>query len=133
MYIYLCLGYTFFVPTDEAFKKLGLQNAPDNLLSNKEGLLVLLSHFVKGRLYDRDIKNNTTLTSLSNRTLHITRGPGNLFISKVESSFQAVLFPTIVIKKSGNRVVQSVLNISGSTSYEVVSSSSWFLIYHCVG
>uniref|UniRef100_T1HD74 FAS1 domain-containing protein n=1 Tax=Rhodnius prolixus TaxID=13249 RepID=T1HD74_RHOPR len=69
-------GYTFFVPTDEAFKKLGLQNAPDNLLSNKEGLLVLLSHFVKGRLYDRDIKNNTTLTSLSNRTLHITRGPG---------------------------------------------------------
>ncbi|XP_024084217.1 periostin [Cimex lectularius] len=69
-------GYTFFVPTDEAFKKLGLENAPDNLLSNKEGLQVLLSHFVKGRLYDRDIVDNTTLTSLSNRTLHITRRKG---------------------------------------------------------
>ncbi|KAK9510263.1 hypothetical protein O3M35_005086 [Rhynocoris fuscipes] len=69
-------GYTFFVPTDDAFRKLGLQNAPDNLLSNKEGLQVLLSHFVKGRLYDRDIKNNTTLTALSNRTLHIVRKPG---------------------------------------------------------
>ncbi|KAL1124421.1 hypothetical protein AAG570_001049, partial [Ranatra chinensis] len=70
-------GYTFFVPTDKAFVKRGLQNSPDNLLSSKEGLDVLLSHFVKGRLYDKDIKDNTTLTALSNRTLHVHRKTAN--------------------------------------------------------
>lgn len=69
-------GYTFFVPMDSAFKSLNLESAPDNLLSSKEGLEILLSHFVKGRLYDKDIKDNSTFTSLSGKTLHISRKPG---------------------------------------------------------
>ncbi|XP_014274382.1 transforming growth factor-beta-induced protein ig-h3 isoform X1 [Halyomorpha halys] len=69
-------GYTFFVPMDSAFKSLNLESAPDNLLSSKEGLEILLSHFVKGRLYDKDIKDNSTFTSLSGRTLHISRKTG---------------------------------------------------------
>ncbi|KAF6215018.1 hypothetical protein GE061_009766 [Apolygus lucorum] len=70
-------GYTFFVPTDAAFNQLRLENAPDNVLaSSDKGMSVLLSHFVKTRLYDKDIKDGATFTSLSNRTLHITRKPG---------------------------------------------------------
>lgn len=76
MYIFLVKGYTFFVPVDSAFKSLRLDTAPDNLLSNKEGLDVLLSHFVKGRLYDKDIKNGTTFISLSGRKLHVIRKSG---------------------------------------------------------
>ncbi|XP_075214572.1 transforming growth factor-beta-induced protein ig-h3 [Lycorma delicatula] len=73
-------GYTFFVPTDEAFSQVGLKHAPDNFLSNGVGLQVLLSHFIKGRLYDRDLSDNATFTSLSNKTLHISRKGDNVSV-----------------------------------------------------
>lgn len=74
-------GYTFFVPIDGAFEEVGLHRMPDNYLSNGEGLQVLLNHFVKGRLYDKDLKNATELTTLGNQTLRVNRPKGSLFPS----------------------------------------------------
>ncbi|KAF5294189.1 hypothetical protein FQR65_LT10900 [Abscondita terminalis] len=75
-------GYTFFVPVDSAFEELGLDKMPDNYLSNGDGLQILLNHFVKGRLYDRDLKNGTELLSLGNSTIKITRQKGVVNINK---------------------------------------------------
>ncbi|XP_054284150.1 transforming growth factor-beta-induced protein ig-h3-like [Macrosteles quadrilineatus] len=66
-------GYSFFVPTDAAFEKQGLKFAPDNFLSTGDGLQVLLSHFVKDRLYDKDLTNNATFQSLGGKTLRVQR------------------------------------------------------------
>ncbi|KAL1490359.1 hypothetical protein ABEB36_013070 [Hypothenemus hampei] len=75
-------GYTFFVPTDTAFEELGLDKMPDNYLSNGEGLQILLNHFVKGRLYNKDLANGTVLLTLGNRTLTINRSTDNVHINE---------------------------------------------------
>ncbi|XP_050306951.1 transforming growth factor-beta-induced protein ig-h3 [Anthonomus grandis grandis] len=75
-------GYTFFVPTDSAFAALGLDKMPDNYLSNGEGLQILLNHFVKGRLYDKELKNGTVLTTLGNQTLLVNRTESNCYINQ---------------------------------------------------
>ncbi|KAK6622611.1 hypothetical protein RUM43_008453 [Polyplax serrata] len=74
-------GYSFFVPTDEAFEELGLGQAPDNYLSAGEGLDVLLNHFVKGRLYERDLKNGTEFLTMGNKTLHVSNGTDGIHIN----------------------------------------------------
>ncbi|KAK9872298.1 hypothetical protein WA026_017100 [Henosepilachna vigintioctopunctata] len=66
-------GYTFFVPTDTAFEELGLDKMPDNYLSNGQGLEILLNHFVKGRLYDKDLVDGLNLTTLGNKTIAVKR------------------------------------------------------------
>ncbi|KAI4464880.1 periostin-related [Holotrichia oblita] len=74
-------GYTFFVPTDTAFEELGLDKMPDNYLSTGTGLQILVNHFVKGRLYDRDLKNGSTLRSLGNKTIHISRNGDSVTVN----------------------------------------------------
>lgn len=69
-------GYTFFVPLDTAFEELGLDKMPDNYLSTGDGLEILLNHFVKGRLYDKDLKDGERLTTLGNKTIVIGRIKG---------------------------------------------------------
>lgn len=71
-------GYTFFVPTDTAFEELGLDKMPDNYLSNGEGLHILLNHFVKGRLYDKDLKDGLKLSTLGNQTIDVRRSKDNI-------------------------------------------------------
>ncbi|KAJ8969668.1 hypothetical protein NQ317_002695 [Molorchus minor] len=66
-------GYTFFVPTDTAFEELGLDKMPDNYLSTGDGLQILLNHFVKGRLYDKDLKDGSLLTTLGNKNITVKR------------------------------------------------------------
>ncbi|KAJ8921104.1 hypothetical protein NQ315_015902 [Exocentrus adspersus] len=66
-------GYTFFVPTDTAFEELGLDKMPDNYLSTGDGLQILLNHFVKGRLYDKDLTDGSQLTTLGNKTVAVQR------------------------------------------------------------
>lgn len=73
-------NYTFFVPTDEAFEKFGLADLPENILSSEEGIQLLLNHFVKGRLYDRDLKNDEVFETIGGNALRINRKhAGNLF------------------------------------------------------
>lgn len=79
-------GYTFFVPVDTAFEELGLDKMPDNYLSNGNGLEILLNHFVKGRLYDRDLKDNMVLSTLGNKTINITRSKGKIFFRELHLS-----------------------------------------------
>ncbi|XP_022913590.1 periostin [Onthophagus taurus] len=69
-------GYTFFVPMDSAFEELGLDKMPDNYLSTGSGLQILLNHFVKGRLYDKDLKDGILLKSLGDRSMEISRDDG---------------------------------------------------------
>ncbi|CAH1108997.1 unnamed protein product [Psylliodes chrysocephalus] len=75
-------GYTFFVPTDTAFEKIGLDRMPDNYLSTGDGLRILLNHFVKGRLYDRDLTDGLQLESLGNKTIAVNRtDKGEVYIN----------------------------------------------------
>uniref|UniRef100_A0A8D8ZTE4 Transforming growth factor-beta-induced protein ig-h3 n=1 Tax=Cacopsylla melanoneura TaxID=428564 RepID=A0A8D8ZTE4_9HEMI len=84
--------YTFFVPTDEAFEKAGLGDAPDSYLSKDTGLTVLLSHFVKGRLYTRDLKDNTTLETLSGYNVTVHNKQGNISIQDANLTDNSELF-----------------------------------------
>lgn len=70
------------MPDDEAFEALGLSRVPDNYLSTKKGLNVLLNHFVKGRLYQRDLRNGTRLTTLGNKEIIITETNGKKLRSR---------------------------------------------------
>ncbi|GLH16155.1 Transforming growth factor-beta-induced protein ig-h3-like Protein [Gryllus bimaculatus] len=73
--------YTFFVPTDQAFRRLGLDSMPNNYLSSGEGFQVLLNHFVKGRLYKRDFTDGKILHTLGNKTIHIRRHGDNITVN----------------------------------------------------
>lgn len=76
-------GYTFFVPTDAAFEELGLNKMPDNYLSTGDGLQILLNHFVKGRLYDRELIDGMDLMSLGNKSVNVKRTKGRYYIDIV--------------------------------------------------
>lgn len=69
-------GYTFFVPTDEAFEKLGLDSAEDGYLATGAGLDLLLNHFVNKRLYARDLQDGSVFTTLANKTVTVSRDQG---------------------------------------------------------
>lgn len=77
-------GYTFFVPTDEAFEKLGLDSARDGYLATGAGLQLLLNHFVDKRLYARDLQDGSSFATLGNRTLTISRKQGAIYINKAK-------------------------------------------------
>lgn len=64
-------GYTFFVPTDEAFQLF--IDKPDNYLSQGEGLKLLLNHFVKQRLYLKDFKEGMVLESVGGGEIYVTK------------------------------------------------------------
>lgn len=85
-------GYTFFVPTDTAFEKLGLDKMPDNYLSTGDGLQILLNHFLKGRLYDRDLKDGIQFQTLGNKTITIARNKGNVMINDDATIVESEIF-----------------------------------------
>lgn len=70
-------NYTFFVPVDEAFEKLGFDILPDDVLASENGVKMLLCHFVKGRLYDRDLKDDEVFETIGGKPIRIKRShPG---------------------------------------------------------
>ncbi|XP_021939131.1 transforming growth factor-beta-induced protein ig-h3 isoform X2 [Zootermopsis nevadensis] len=73
-------GYTFFVPTDNAFKEVGLGGKPEFYLSRGEGLKLLLNHFVPTRLYNRDLINGQQYKTLGGKTIHVKRDGENVTI-----------------------------------------------------
>nr|CAH7756434.1 unnamed protein product [Callosobruchus chinensis] len=75
-------GYTFFVPIDTAFEEIGLDKMPDNYLSTGDGLRILLNHFVKGRLYDKDLIDKKQLATLGNETIIVKREKGKVNINE---------------------------------------------------
>lgn len=66
-------NYTFFVPTDEAFERYSFDILPDNVLASEKGVKLLLNHFIKGRLYDRDLKDAEVLETIGGHPVKIHR------------------------------------------------------------
>ncbi|XP_070496645.1 uncharacterized protein [Chironomus tepperi] len=66
-------NYTFFVPFDDAFEKYGFDQLTDATLSSKKFVNMMLNHFVKGRLYDRDLVNDAVFETVGGKTLKINR------------------------------------------------------------
>ncbi|CAH1183688.1 unnamed protein product [Phaedon cochleariae] len=118
-------GYTFFVPTDTGFEELGLDKMPDNYLSTGEGLQILLNHFVKGRLYDRDLTDGSRLTTLGNKTITIKRTQDKVNVNQatiVESEVFVYNLGTmfyidkVLFTLSNTLLPNTSTNISTSTS-----------------
>lgn len=75
-------NYTFFVPTDAAFERLGFDMLPDDVLGSELGVKMLLNHFVRGRLYDRDLTNGALLETIGGSVVTIKRQPnGNVTVN----------------------------------------------------
>ncbi|XP_055916898.1 uncharacterized protein LOC129949455 [Eupeodes corollae] len=70
-------NYTFFVPDDEAFERLGFDLLPDDVLASPRGIKMLLNHFIRGRLYDRDLKDGEVFEAIGGGSVKITRRPGS--------------------------------------------------------
>jgi hypothetical protein len=66
-------NYTFFVPNDDAFEKYGFDLLPDEALSSEKGIKLILNHFVKGRLYHRNLKQDEVFETISGKTLKVSR------------------------------------------------------------
>lgn len=66
-------NYTFFVPIDDAFEKYGFDELPDEVLSSERSVKMMLNHFVKGRLYDRDLKHDEVFETVGGRPLKVSR------------------------------------------------------------
>jgi len=66
-------NYTFFVPFDDAFEKYGFDQLPDSTISSPKFVSMILNHFVKGRLYSRDLKNDAVFETVGGKTLKISK------------------------------------------------------------
>uniref|UniRef100_A0AAG5D0W5 FAS1 domain-containing protein n=1 Tax=Anopheles atroparvus TaxID=41427 RepID=A0AAG5D0W5_ANOAO len=71
-------NYTFFVPTDEAFERYSFDLLPDSVLASEKGIKMLLNHFVRGRLYDRDLKNGEVIDTIGEMPVKIQRSFENV-------------------------------------------------------
>lgn len=66
-------NYTFFVPNDDAFEKYGFDLLPDEALSSEKGIKLILNHFVKGRLYNRNLLEGEVFETVGGKPLKITK------------------------------------------------------------
>lgn len=66
-------NYTFFVPIDDAFQKHGLAKLTEEDMSSETAIKFLLNHFIKGRLYDRNLKHDEVFESIGGTGLKIQR------------------------------------------------------------
>lgn len=66
-------NYTFFVPIDNAFIKHGLDDMTEEDLTTEKANQFLLNYFIKGRLYDRDLKHDEVFESIGGSGLKIQR------------------------------------------------------------
>ncbi|XP_058122735.1 uncharacterized protein LOC131293659 [Anopheles ziemanni] len=71
-------NYTFFVPTDEAFERYSFDLLPDNVLASEKGVKMLLNHFIRGRLYDRDLKDDEVMETVGGMPIKIQRSFENV-------------------------------------------------------
>lgn len=62
------------MPSDDAFEKYGFDLLPDEALSSDKGIKMILNHFVKGRLYGRDLVDGEVFETVGGKPLKITRG-----------------------------------------------------------
>lgn len=66
-------NYTFFVPTDAAFEQQGFDRLSDEVLASDAGVKLLLNHFIRGRLYERDLRHDDLLTTIGGEVVKIQK------------------------------------------------------------
>lgn len=66
-------NYTFFVPTDEAFERHGFDILTDDILASEKSVQMLLNHFVRQRLYDKDLVNDEVFETIGGKPIKIQR------------------------------------------------------------
>lgn len=66
-------NFTFFVPLDTAFQKHKLTQLTDEVMASEKAIKFLLNHFIKGRLYDRNLKHDEVFESIGGSGLKIQR------------------------------------------------------------
>lgn len=130
-------NYTFFVPNDDAFERFGFDFLPDEALSSDKGVKLILNHFVKGRLYERDLKNDEVFETVGGKPLRITRASNGqvsvnrakiveseVFVYNLGTMFfiDDVLYPE-TLKKEVKTITQAP---SGSKKRENESSAEDF-------
>lgn len=76
-------NYTFFVPIDSAFQKLGFDGLSDDILGSNKGVKMLLNHFVKGRLYDRDLRHDEVFETIGGGAIRIQRLQNGMYIKVI--------------------------------------------------
>ncbi|EDW77272.1 uncharacterized protein Dwil_GK18175 [Drosophila willistoni] len=74
-------NYTFFVPEDKAFEKIGFDRLSDDVMGSQRGIKMLLNHFVRGRLYNRDLRDNEVYETIGGGHIKVTRNPGSNYTS----------------------------------------------------
>lgn len=74
-------NYTFFVPIDNAFVKHGLEELTEEDLTTEQANRFLLNYFIKGRLYDRDLKHDEVFDSIGGAGLKMQRLPSGELLS----------------------------------------------------
>lgn len=78
-------NYTFFVPYDDAFEKYGFDLLPDEALSSEKGIKLILNHFVKGRLYHRDLTTIESVETVGGKTIKIKKDlNGQITVNKAK-------------------------------------------------
>lgn len=60
---------------DSAFEKLGgnWEILPDDILASDAGVKLLLNHFIKGRLYERDLRNDEVFETIGGGAVKIEK------------------------------------------------------------
>lgn len=64
---------------DVAFAKHGLSDLTEEDLTTEKANQFLLNYFIKGRLYDRDLKHDEVFESIGGSGLKIQRLPSGMF------------------------------------------------------
>lgn len=78
-------NFTFFVPFDDAFEKYGFDHLPDEALSSEKGIKMILNHFVKGRLYNRDLTQGAVFETVGGKPLKISKdGSGQVSVNRAK-------------------------------------------------
>lgn len=78
-------NFTFFVPFDDAFEKYGFDHLPDEALSSEKGIKMILNHFVKGRLYNRDLTPGAVFETVGGKPLKISKdGSGQVSVNRAK-------------------------------------------------
>lgn len=84
-------NYTFFVPIDDAFIKHGFSKLSEDDMATETAIKFLLNHFIKGRLYDRNLKHEEVFESIGGTGLKIQRlgaGEYSKFLCRIFKCFK---------------------------------------------
>lgn len=81
-------NYTFFVPTDAAFEQLGFDRLSDEVFASEAGVKLLLNHFIRGRLYERDLRHDDVLETIGGSPIKIEKLLNGMVADIVVSSVE---------------------------------------------